>query len=290
MRKKSVLSCILMGTMAVHAEILVEEHFATAADTTNNVPGWTAIVVTENATAINEDSELVTGGLGYGTTVTGLEMDNDAAKRNNRFIRSLNTPVNFPEGTTLYFSALVKGCKRANFGLAKGGAGTSFPDVLISIGIQPQISGSEVNSAQLFTSSVWLGSTETAQYHGGAEVEIPINLEAQYVIIGKMVNNPGTADEIRYHVIDLSSTVDVPSAWTDSALTGAVGVHSRTDYDFGGNQVFTDFVINLQNQSGLDEIYIGTSYLDVIRGKILRLFFISLNEKHGVQVSSCHTI
>ncbi|MGE4488703.1 MAG: sulfatase [Kiritimatiellales bacterium] len=254
---------------------LVQEHFETSVNTVNSVPGWTPIAKFSDLPSIGSTSELLTGGLNYGgemvTGITGLKLaakdgyiHNDNPLGNNRFVKSLNKPIDFPEGTVLYFSAQIKGTKRANFGLGNS-AGTSFPGALISVGINPQLSSSsESGYSELFSSSVWTGNAATAQYNDQNGVKIPENKNANYFIIGRLINNATTADEISYHIIDLGTSIHVPGVWSNSVLPGAVGYYSRSNYNFGGDLVFSNLFINLQNDSGLDEIYFSSRYQDLI--------------------------
>lgn len=224
---------------------------------------------------LNDTSQLLVGGLLYGTTVAGIDglkskaqdgyIFNSNSTIGNRYSRSLDTPINFSEGTTIYFSAIVIGTKRANFGLCNVTTG-AFPDTLISVGLNPQLFSNirEKNMAESFNSSVWLGSASTMQKGDANAITVAKSMTATRLMLGRLVNNPGAADEISYHVIDLSGNVEVPSVWVSSLLAGEDGFYSKTDYNFGGDQIFSNLVINLQNNSGLDEIYIGTSYADVV--------------------------
>lgn len=251
----------------------LQEHFATGINTTNHVPGWTAIAKYADNSDIGESSELLTGGLDYGDMITGIAglklaaedgyIHNDSWYGLNRFVKPLEEPIDFPEGTVLYFSAQIKGSKRANFGLGNAD-GTSFPNLLISIGINPQLDTSlESGHPEMFSSSVWMGDSLTAQYNDQNGVKIPENKNAKYFIVGRLVNRAGT-DEISYHVFDLDTSVHVPSSWSDSLLSGATGYCSRTNYNFGGDLVFSNLFINLQNNSGLDEICFGNNYSDIV--------------------------
>ena len=274
MRKLLWVGALLCANFA-GAVSLVDEHFATASDTSNDVPGWTSIARFVTLTSPGNTSELLTGGQTYGLTVEGVDglrramvggyVHNDAGTSNNRFTRPLAAPVDFAEGDTFYFSMIVKGTRRANIGLGNV-VGTAFPDPLVSIGVNPQLlqNADEPNMAQSFNASVWLGSTNTMQKGNANEVLVPEDPEAVRLVVGRMVNNIGASDEISYHIINLSSNVVVPATWTSSALAGSDGFYSKTDFDFGGNQVFSNLFINIQNLSGLDEIRIGTEYADAV--------------------------
>ncbi|MGE4488702.1 MAG: hypothetical protein AB7E95_04050 [Kiritimatiellales bacterium] len=275
MMKKSWVSLIaLLGATAVHATVLVSEHFATSVNTaaTNS---WTAIAKYVDNTTIGVASVLQTGGLSYenGATVTGIDGLKASARDGylyngqnvaNRFTKSLNSTINFSEGSTLYFSAIIGGAARANFGLGNV-TETNFPTTLVSMGIQPQNSTTEIGYPNMFSSSVWTG--DSSQADDGNGIAIGNNKwENRYLLIGKIVNNAGGLDEISYHLINLTNSavsVDVPDTWSDTALSGAQ-YYSRTDYDFGGDLVFSNLVVDLQNHTSLDEIYFGTEYADVI--------------------------
>ncbi|MGE4490215.1 MAG: hypothetical protein AB7E95_11800 [Kiritimatiellales bacterium] len=297
LKKKLIISAVLVGWLTAHSTVLVEEHFSTAADTAvGDVPGWTTVAKFEDQPVVNPRSQLLTGGRSYGTTITGIDVlkstaqdgyvYNSAGRVANLITTPLSAPIDFSEGSTLYFSALVSGVNRASFGLGNV-PGTNYPDQLLLIGVQPQISSTETTPKD-FGSAVWLG--DLTQVHDNTGIAISGDLNTIHLIIGKIVNNAAGTDEISYHVIDITSSVNIPSVWTDSALTGEVGYYSRTNYDFGGDLVLSNLFVNLQNNGGLDEIYIGTSYPDVIQSRILHLFFISLNEKQGEQVSLEHSI
>lgn len=255
------------------SEILVQEHFATDSDTKDSLPGWIPVQKLEDLNSVGESSELLTGGLSYGA-LSGIDalksraedgyVHNDNPLGNNRFSKLLNTPISVPEGSILYFSALVKGAKRANFGLGTFNGG-SFPSHLISIGINPQIFDANANYPQLFSASVWAGTPTSTGLNNGVGVGISQAWENEHFIIGRLVNNPGAADEISYHVIDVNSWMNIPSEWVEGKLPWAVGFYSREDFDFGENPVFTHLLINLQNHSGLDEIYFSTEYQDIIK-------------------------
>ncbi len=253
----------------------VAEHFATTTDTVDSLPGWTAIQKFEDNVNVGASSELLTGGLSHGSMVNGIAglrasaedgyAHNDNDTNGNRFCRILTTPVDFPEGTTLYFAALVKGSKRANFGLGNAAAGTAFPNVLIAIGANPQLSETgEANMPESFNASVWLGSVATLQPGVANAVAVAVDTDAVRLLIGRMVNQTGAADEISYHVLSLDADVAVPSSWTNAVLPGADGFFSKSNFDFGGDQSFSNLFINLQNNSGLDEIVFSTSYADFI--------------------------
>ncbi|MCF7816681.1 MAG: arylsulfatase [Kiritimatiellales bacterium] len=273
--RKLLLLTMLLHVGFANAVLLVDEHFATASDTSNDVPGWTSIARFVTLTSPGNTSELLTGGQNYGLTVAGVDgfrramvdgyVHNDSSTSNNRFTRPLASPVDFAEGDTFYFSMIVKGTRRANMGLGNG-MGTAFPDTLVSVGANPQLlqNADEPNMAQSFNASVWLGDTNTMQKGNSNEVLVPEDPEAVRLVVGRLVNNIGAADEISYHIINLSSNVVVPATWTGSALAGSDGFYSKTDFDFGGNQVFSNLFINLQNESGLDEIRIGTEYADAV--------------------------
>jgi hypothetical protein len=271
MKEKLIISAVLIGWLTAHSTVLVEEHFSTAADTAvGNVPGWTTVAKFEDNSAVTPKSQLLTGGRSYGTTVTGIDglksaaqdgyVYSSAGKVANLLNRPIATPIDFSEGSTLYFSALVSGVNRAGFGLGNV-ISTNYPDQLLLIGVQPQISSTETTSKD-FGSAVWLG--DLTQVHDNSGVAISGDSNTVHLIIGRIVNNAAGTDEISYHVIDITSSVDVPSGWTESALAGEVGYYSRTDYEFGGDLVFSNLFVNLQNNGGMDEIYIGTEYAEVI--------------------------
>jgi hypothetical protein len=156
----------------------------------------------------------------------------------------------------------VSGVNRAGFGLGNV-ISTNYPDQLLLIGVQPQISSTETTPKD-FGSAVWLG--DLTQVHENSGIAISGDSNTVHLIIGRIVNNAAGTDEISYHVIDRNSSVDVPSVWTESALAGEVGYYSRTDYEFGGDLVFSNLFVNLQNNSGLDEIYVSGSYQEIIPG------------------------
>ena len=253
------------------------EHFPTPTNTVNDLPEWTPIARYENVDNAASTSELLTNGLDYGSAVAGIGnlkafaqdgwVHNNHATSGNRFTRSLGSPVGLAEGSTLYFSAIIKGTKRANFGLGHG-SGTDFPELLVSIGVQPQVSnaagGCDPASPEIFSASIWLGDTNTYQRGADTGIVVDSNANAMRLVAGRMVNNAGAADEISYHVVNLASNVVVPASWTAKALPGADGFYSKTDFDFGGDLVFSNLYINLQNNGGLDEIRFAPTYLDVV--------------------------
>ncbi|MGE4488704.1 MAG: hypothetical protein AB7E95_04060 [Kiritimatiellales bacterium] len=273
MKWKCVILFFLSVGVCGFSEILVQEHFATNSNTKDSVPGWTPVQKLKDSNSIGESSELLTGGLSYGA-LSGIDLlksraedgyvYNDNPVGNNRFSKLLNSPVSVPEGSILYFGALVKGAKRANFGLGTFDGG-SFPAQLISIGINPQILDANANYPQKFSASVWKGNPNSTGLNNGVGVEISQAWENEHLIIGRLVNNPGATDEISYHVIDVNSWMSVPGEWVGEKLPWAAGFYSRTDFDFGENPVFTHLLINLQNHSGLDEIYFSTQYTDIIQ-------------------------
>ncbi|MGE4488705.1 MAG: hypothetical protein AB7E95_04065 [Kiritimatiellales bacterium] len=271
-------SFIVFFQVTACAEIVIQEHFATSGNTAAINLGWTAIAKYVDNTSIGVASVLQTGGLSYenGATVTGIDELKASAKDGyiyngvnvaNRFTKSLNTAINFSEGSTLYFSAIIGGATRANFGLGNV-TEPNFPTTLVSIGINPQNVSTETPYPNMFSSSVWMDNSSQADDGNG--IEIGNNKwENRYLLIGKIVNNAGGPDEIGYHLINLTNSavsVDIPNTWTDSALPGA-NYYSRTNYDFGGNLVFSNLFVTLQNHCCLDEIYIGSRYIDVVPPK-----------------------
>ena len=260
-----------------NAGILVEEHFATTQDITNGIPGWTPIARFMNAQAkgVSDSGELLTGGLNHGPISKGINglknkaqdgyACNESLTDGCRYYRPLDKPINFTEGSTLYFSALVKGAKRVNFGLGNMGKGFS-PKSLLSIGANPQLfpDQKEANMPESFNASVWLGRLDTMQKGDGNQITVGKKpVDSIRLIVGRMVNNIGPNDEISYHIGALGN-VNMPQTWVGEKIPRSTKFYSKTDFDFGGDLLFNSLFINLQNNSGLDEIYFGTSYEDVI--------------------------
>ncbi len=271
---------IIMAAMTSHASILFQESF-TGTTITNNAFNITdngtyvlsARFVDNNNTGANASD--VVAGLDYGNlkgcglAPAGNSVRNNAATNQNRF-RLATQGLTLNEGETVYFSALIEGTKRANFGFYNytGVSGDNW-EKQIMLGLNTQVAGTfDANRAASFDGLYYDGNGSSFQK--GTSVVVPDDGTGVRLILGRIVNNAGdNNDVIELHVVLNDSSLTIGSTFSTSDLDGAgdsAQFYSKSDYNFGGNLSLTNFNFALQNDSTIDEIIFATAYSDVFYG------------------------
>ncbi len=258
------------------AGILFEESFSGTTIGTANFTGTSngSYVQTphfvDNSTVPTHVTDVVAGldygNLAVGRTASGNSVFATTATKHDRFyLQGQGLTLN--EGQTVYFSALIDGTKRANFGFFSGYNGTPSTDnwdQQLAVGLNTQMGGTglDANRAAQFD-GLWYDGT-TLQRDG--EVSVTDNNTGTRLLIGRIVNNAGGGDVIDFHVVDNQSGLAIGDTFASSDLdaAGSAALFFSGSYEFGGNASLADFNFALQNNSGLDEIVFGTTYSDVI--------------------------
>ncbi len=276
---KFVIATAMALSAMAQAGILFEESFSGTTMGTDNFTGTSngSYVQTphfqDNAT-IAQDGTDVVAGLDYGNltgigrTVSGNSVFNDLATRHNRFSRQ-GQGLDISEGSTVYFSALVTGTKRANFGFFNhnGGASTDNWEDQLAIGLNTQMAGGYDSNRAATFDGLWYDGT-TLQRDG--EISVADDSTGSRLLLGRIVNNAGGGDVIEFHVVDNQSGLAIGDTFATSDLDGggSDALFFSGSYEFGGNVSLADFNFALQNNSGIDEIILATAYAEVLYGDL----------------------